>query len=79
MSGKINLTVGQIQGNLRQIMETFDTLTPEQRYSLKSAIETMSFLHRMSPGLQKVVSEMQTKMPSNGHANGQVHSSVKIG
>lgn len=55
MSGKINLTVGEMQGCLRQIMEGGHALSAEQRYALMGAIETMEFLKRLSPGLKTAV------------------------
>lgn len=68
-NGKINLTASQIQGQLRQLMESMDHLTPEQRYSLTSAIETMEFIKCLSPGLQKALAEMKKgRKPANGHA-----------
>ena len=57
MSGKISLTVGEMQGCLRQIMEAGHDLSSEQRYALMGAIETMEFLKRLSPGLKKAMEE----------------------
>jgi len=57
MSGKINLTVGEMQGNLRQLLESDINLSPEQRYSLVAAIETIDFLKKISPGLRKALGE----------------------
>ncbi len=66
MPGKISLTVGEMQGALRQILEgePKPPLTPEQRYSLMGAIETMDFLKRLSPGLKKAVEEARNANPN---------------
>jgi hypothetical protein len=58
-NGKIELTVGEIQGNLRQVLEDGNNLTAEQRYSLMAAIESMDFLRRLSPGLKKAMEELK--------------------
>lgn len=57
MAKQLNLGVGEIQGHLRQLMEIRKDLTPEERYSLMSAIEAMEFLKTLSPGLRKAVEE----------------------
>lgn len=54
MGGKVNLTIHEIQGHLNHISKR-ESLTSEEKYSLSSAIETMEFLKRLSPGLKKVV------------------------
>lgn len=60
MAGTLDMTVGEIQGSLRQILEDkrmSPLLSSEQRYSLVAAMESMEFLKRLSPGLKKVMEE----------------------
>jgi hypothetical protein len=54
---KVNLSVGEIQGHLRQMHELRKDLTPEERYALMAAVEAMDFLKTLSPGLRKAVQE----------------------
>jgi hypothetical protein len=54
---KLNLSVGEVQGHLRQLHEKRDDLSPEERYSLMAAVEAMEFLRTLSPGLRKAVEQ----------------------
>ena len=63
-TGQIKLSLPQIQGHIRQLLETKGDLTPEERYSLTSAVEIVGFMNRLSPGLQKAMSEHRsTRIP----------------
>ena len=62
-AGKLDMTVGAIQGSLRQILknkEISPLLTAEQRYSLTAAVESMEFVKLLSPGLKKAMEEHGT-------------------
>ena len=59
MTGKIDMTVGEIQGHLQQLRKT--EVTTEQRYALMAAIQTMSFMQKLSPGLRKAVEQHKEK------------------
>jgi len=60
---KLSLTINETKGHLRQLLETREDLTAEQRYSVMAAIETMGFMQKLSPGLRKVVDEQRRKNP----------------
>jgi hypothetical protein len=63
MAGKMDMTTQQIRACLLQLLQSNGpvTLTPEQRYSIKSSVETMGFLERLSPGLKKAMDEIRHK------------------
>jgi hypothetical protein len=63
----MNLTLGEIQGCLRQILHDDHPLTAEQRYSLMSAVEMAEFMKRIAPGMCEAVKQMKSKMKTSGH------------
>ena len=58
----MNLTLGEVRANLRQILEADHPLTAEQRYALMSSIELAEFVEQISPGLSEAVKQMKAKM-----------------
>jgi len=62
---KLNLTVSEIQGHLRQIHESRQDLTAEERYSLTSAIEALELVKLLGPGLQRIVREKRKHIGAN--------------
>lgn len=58
--GKINLTVGEVQGHLRQMSTKYE-LTPEERYSLMAAIESMDIIRQLAPGISKAMKKLKEK------------------
>lgn len=57
MASKLNLSVGEVQGHLRHMLELRKDLTAEERYSLHAAVESMEFVKILSPGLKKAVAQ----------------------
>lgn len=61
-SKKMNLTLGEIQGCLRQVLQDDHPLSAEQRYSLMATVELVEFMKKISPGLGEAVKQMKAKM-----------------
>ncbi len=57
MSGKVDLTIGEIQATLKLMLDNLDSLSAEQRYSLMSSIEAFDFIKKIAPGISKVLKE----------------------
>lgn len=76
--GKIDLTTGAMQGQLKLILDQNHDLSSEQRYSIMGAIEALSFLSKLAPGLKKAVKEygngkksLRRDYPAVANANGR--------
>jgi len=62
----MNLSTGEVQGHLRQLLETRKDLTSEERYSVMAAVEAMGFIKLIAPGLGKAMAELKQHLAQKG-------------
>lgn len=55
-----DMSVGEAQGYLTQMLETGE-LTPQQRFSLKMAIQALEVVRVMAPGIRIAISKHKTQ------------------
>ena len=66
----MDLSLGEIQGALRQILHDDYPLSAEQRYALMAAVELTEFVQRISPGIGEALKQMKAKQLASGKKPG---------
>ena len=62
--GKLELTPAEIRVHLGRVLRKGHDLSPEERYSIRAAEQTIGFLEKISPHFDTALAQMRAKQPA---------------